>query len=313
MKTFTIARILGNELPPRDTCGSRLEVLKYIINHEHIAPNTVRLWLLNRIPDNSYFEQLREVLEAADQQYVVEHIDWPAYTAAGSRSDKLRILININQARNRCIYEGRKLADFTVVLDGDCFFDNEAWLASSKFVLEDQIANPWRKYYAHSSHRLTLESMQPVHEGTIKLEEAMVVFRHDADLVFDESLPFGQGDKQEFLMRVGLEQRGESWHQITPSSLCAIGGLVRHLQTGPDDVESDVLVRMSVRKKSLTILLSQADKMAEQKLVQSRNLANLIHFVLTKWLIALKSLFAEIREFARGVKRRVLHKLRRNS
>jgi hypothetical protein len=83
--------------------------------------------------------------------------------------------------------------------------------------------------------------------------------------MFDESLPFGQNEKQEFLERVGLIRAGESWSQ-SAEAICALGGVVRHLQTGHEEVESDFRKRMLARQQSLDSVLERADELAEQQL-----------------------------------------------
>lgn len=275
---YAITRIIGNELPPRDFPGSRLKVLEFIVNHEFVSKDSSRLWLLNRILNQSYLTEVKRILDQAGERYIEETVDWPAYTAAFSRDERLRILININRARNRCIDEGRKQAEFTLVLDGDCFFDQDSWTESTNFIADDQLTNSDRKYYAHGLHRLILDSLLPVTQNTVKLEEPIVVFRADADLRFDESLPFGRGDKQDLLTRIGLVRTGESWCQEKADTIGALGGIVRHLQTGSISAESDFRVRMKVRQQSLDDILNQADQIVERDLGSNQKWGALLRF-----------------------------------
>ncbi|MBY0551191.1 MAG: hypothetical protein K2W95_28180 [Candidatus Obscuribacterales bacterium] len=296
---YVITRIIGNELPPRDRQGSRLGALKFIVENEYVASDASRLWLLNRVLDSSLLSELKQILDLAGERYVEESVDWKVYIAAFSRNARLTALININKARNRCFEEGRQLADFVMVLDGDCFFDKQAWIKSTNFIVNDQLTNVDRKYYAHSSHRLILDSPLPVDQGKMKLEEPMLVFRADADRLFDESLPFGIGDKQELLSQLGLRRVGESWLQPELDSLAALGGFVLHLQTGSSEVESDFRVRIRVRNESLNILLKKADRLAELELLRGKQWWTLFKFKLCRCLAELLAAPKKIKQMVK--------------
>ncbi|MBY0551197.1 MAG: hypothetical protein K2W95_28210 [Candidatus Obscuribacterales bacterium] len=293
---YAITRIIGNELPPRDTEGSRLRVLNFIIENEYMANDAQRLWLLNRVIDKAYLIKLKKLLDLAGERYLEETIDWVAYASAHSRAEKLTVLININKARNRCFSELRQLADFIMVLDGDCFFDKEAWAKSTDFIFNDQLTNTDRKYYAHGIHRLIPDSPLQTSQSRMKLEEPIVVFRADADLLFDESLPFGQDEKQQFLIQLGLKRVGESWFQPAPDTLVGLGGFVHHLQTGSDEMESDYRERMKARNESLEILLKRADRLANLELLRHLHGLTLLKFKARQWCAILQLSSKRIRQ-----------------
>lgn len=281
---YAITRILGNELPPRDIAGLRLKALQHIARNEYLPENTPRLWLVNRILDDDYRKAVITILAEAKQSYIEEAIDWSEFIGAYPRDKRLQSLININKARNRCLAEGRCLAKFTFVLDGDCFFDQQSWETSQQFILADQASNPERRYYALPMQRLNIETLEPMSTGDERFEEPVIVFRQDAELSFDEMLPFGQDDKQDLLHRLGLHQSNQRWFMMNEDSACAVGGYVLHLQTGGHELDRDVGQRMAARAESLDGLLERADLKASIYLRNRNQFIKLFRFKMARWL-----------------------------
>lgn len=252
-KTFAIARILGNELPPRDIAGHRLRVLEAILRRERRFEDTCRFFVLNRIYDPVYRQKTIDMLSAAGEQWVEVFPENRAYLLAATRRRRVVEAIGINHARNIALHECRARAHFTFVLDGDCFFDEDAWTTTRSALLEDQRQHPHRRFYATPACRVPLDE-HPSSDAPLSSEEFMLAFRSDADLEFDERIAFGDDDKNDLLWRLGIF----GW-DATGSPLCARVGRVLHLRTGPNGVEDELSERMDAREKSIKRLLRDLD------------------------------------------------------
>ena len=119
--------------------------------------------------------------------------------------------ININRARNLALEEGVRLAQWTLPLDGWCFFTEDAWSQVVQGIEE----NPDAQYIAIPLARiarrddLSVQGFQP-----IASEEPQVAFRWDAAARFDEALRYGHRNKAELLTRLGVagfDFRAASW------------------------------------------------------------------------------------------------------
>lgn len=258
---YAICRILGNELPPRDKPGVRLQIFESILEKEHARKDARRVWILNRILEPSLAQHLKERISRVGDLYVEIEIDWQAYLMARTRAEKLTVLVGINHARNEAFRASREFAKFVIVLDGDCYFNEVGWEALRNDVSRDQQLNMLRKYYAIPTIRL--------HSGLTEnsvldseTDECMLVLRRDADQLFSESIPFGEDDKVEFLLRLGLYMKGISWFPKQSEGPCVLAGRVLHLTSGADELEKDHYLRWLIRKDSLDLLLHRADNIA---------------------------------------------------
>jgi hypothetical protein len=281
---FIITRIIGNELSPRDMAGTRLRTLKFILDNERLPHDISRYWLINRVLDDDLARQIKTILDAAGEAYGETQIDWQQYESAFSYADRVRILIGINQARNQCIRYGKQLSEFTVVLDGDNYFEPQAWMSLTQSIIDDQKENSLRKYYAIPIQRTVLSGREYVAAQNEKLEEPIIVFRFDSDLDFDELRAFGDDDKQELLRRLQLQRVAEGWFELGPDGPCKIVGSVKHLQTGSEGAETNVSIRMRLRRQSLNLLIARANRILERRLLSSGRLLALLLFVAKSWL-----------------------------
>lgn len=269
MTPNVVCRILGNELLPRDLPGSRLKVCDYILNNEHLDSETKRVWILNRILDTELLAALKTRLRNANEKFVEIGVDWDAYVSAHSRCSKINVLVGINHARNEAFKVGARIGTFVFVLDGDCFFDRARWLTVRAEITRDQLDHPERKHYAIPIARVFLEDSQPFDIANIELEEPILVFRNDAEELFDELGVFGYEDKVELLRRLGIRNQGNHWYPLNSEGLCLVVGTVLHLCTGARSVETDGWVRYIQRRESLNLLLRKADALATRNILTS--------------------------------------------
>ena len=240
--TFVIYRILGNSLPPRhgieDTCNN----LRFILEHEPDLPGCEKRWLLNRIVDSNIERKCIELIEARGQRHDTIAFDpatcrnafldatgmpralnpfaAPETVRPNSLSPivaewilrhKSQALININAARNHALRLGWADADWTLPLDGSCIFTAEGW---SEFV-RGITAKPDALYgiipmaRVDRNERLSDPAWRPEPD-----EEPQIAFRADAPDRFDERMRYGNRNKVELLVRLGIPGR---WHISKPA------------------------------------------------------------------------------------------------
>jgi hypothetical protein len=241
MSKFAVCRIVGNELFPRDIPDSRLKSLKFILETENI--DVQRIWILNRIIDQSYLAKVKEVL-AGETTYVIP-FDYTDYRKAVSFDEKVLAAISINNARNFGL--SKSDAEYTALLDEDCFFYPDHWGEVKSF-----IENNPSKFYACITKRIdqTTENVMDAYD-----EEPMLIFNKTAKLRFDEFLPFGRDDKRRLLRKLGWHLNSKIHKFNTNKEICPFAGYVMHMAHGDAKVENDVEYRIQQRRKSLENLL----------------------------------------------------------
>lgn len=255
---FSIFRIVGGDLTPRDHPGSRIEMLRFILENEKEFPGVHKGWILNAVPDMEYRRKMEDLLHEHNAYFIVLPMYRKAYLAAKDKNEKIVHAIPINKSRNLAIYHGQQIARHTVVMDGDCFFDEQTWYEISSEIRRDQIKNN-RKYYGIPHTRSLISHVLNSREPLGPLAEPMPVFRDDSDIRFDESIPFGNGDKLKLLFRLGYSQEAFKNHILLNESICKNVGYVHHLATGDEDTETDIKKRIRVREESISNLLKKLD------------------------------------------------------
>ena len=232
--TVTLTRILGNELPPRDLSGSRLDVLQYILRTEPDLPGCRKLWLLNSVYDQNLLRRYMDALYAAGQTWIEQPVDLAAYRAAKSRTQRIVAAIRINEARNRAIWEIGG-SEYVLPFDGDCFMTLEDW-DSLQQVLQTSpkwVGIPCGRYAQDG--RLLAVSTEP-----------MLGFRKDAGVWFESKRAFGDRSKL------------ATWAKIKKQG-CQLVANCRHVATGEERTEKSLSHRGGQRKQSLDRLLKLLD------------------------------------------------------
>lgn len=255
---YSIFRILGNETPPRDAPDARLKTLEFILDNEPDFPNTLKCWIINRVHDRERREHLARILAARGMYYVIVPLFRVKYQEAKNRAEKVTELIGINRARNLAITHGKLVSRFTFLLDGDCMFTQRLWEQVTASIETDQKVNQSRKYYSIPSSRATFEHVLQSDEPML-LAEPMTVHRFDADKLFNEQIPFGQGDKLKYLFELGHNQEPGKHHILVHNRLCKSVGLVHHVGASDYAIELDQKRRTQLREQSLDKLIWQVD------------------------------------------------------
>ena len=93
MPQYTIFRILGDESPPRDTPGRRLEALRWILANEPDFPDCARWWVVNVAADNALRQEYLAVLADARASFTVRNRDWTRYPRAGTHAERVGFIM----------------------------------------------------------------------------------------------------------------------------------------------------------------------------------------------------------------------------
>ena len=242
MFKFLLARVVGNDLPPKDKPGEKLQSLRFVIEQDRKA-GIPCLWVLNRIVCPRYKKQVSQIIgdaEILDIPFVVGE-----FNKTANKKKQIQYLTNINPARNHLIAEGLLRAEFVFSIDQDCFFTPDLWQSATDFIEQ----NP-KDYYGLVSKRIV--SLNSVWEEPDN--EPMLVFGRKSTMRFDESLTFGNADKIDLLRRLGygdgLKNTGD---------LCKTCGYVLHI--GYDEVlEKNIKARQRARTQGIENLLQRAKR-----------------------------------------------------
>lgn len=249
---FGICRVIGNELPPRDTTGAKLRTLRTVLAQD---VGVRQIWVLNHLHNPDYRNDVVEALQNAGHSYFEISCDGRHYASLTSRRERLRYAININAARNIAIELTRQYCEFAVSLDQDCVFTPDAWTEMREYIAWDQCRNPGRMYYGLMMKRLCTGGR--VTAGEMPDEEPQLVVRSDARMLFDTRRCFGDGDKAMLLHQLGY---GPAPLFILYGDRCRTAGVVYHVPAGPDLAETDIRLRMQLRSESLDLLIRSLDR-----------------------------------------------------
>ena len=263
---YTIIRIIGGDLPPRDEPGGRLSALACILENEPPLPAVRKLWIVNHIHDGAARRRTIEMLQSSGAGHVVLNFDRHRYRRARTAREKLCRAVDVNAARNLALRiaggdRKRSATHFVLPLDGECFFTAEAWRRFSSDVLVDQQRRPERQYYSLPMYRVEScsEKIAAADVSTMTPQEPQLAFRHDATLRFDESLPWGDRDKLALLLQLGHVQARGAAEFCPADPCCASAGYVFHLATCATKSDFHLQLRAALRNKAASRLLARLD------------------------------------------------------
>ena len=249
MTTYALVRIIGNELPPRDSVGNRIKSLKFILEHEPKFDACTKIWIINQIHCPSLKDEILLLLK--DHQIVNLDFNVCDFKKAISFDEKVIIAININKARNLAL-DLAKDYRFTFVFDGDCFFTNDLWETTINQIESDQLIHD-RKYYGVPGIRIVNEI--PIDLNDYKKWEPSIIFRNDAELRFNEGIPFGKQDRLELMKKIGYTSF--NGNTILTGDLCKnVGGLL-HISFNEPKSEFDLNHRMKLRETALKLFIDK--------------------------------------------------------
>ncbi len=305
---FALYRILGNSLPPRHAAGNTVKNLQFILKNEDAFADTKKIWILNTFIDAAEAADIRNIITAAGQDYIEIPFSAAAHYDAfldvsglpkpfeedyvKSQTPPLSNLrfewmirhkslqiANINHARNVALRQGRKIARWTLPLDGGVFVNSAGWTSFVDRVTADQTS----KFMLIPMARVTsIENVNDVKMGTHADEEPQIAIRWDAEDEFDERLRYGNANKTELFKRIGFPgiwDRGMKapWdkHPTEKSKnagFYGVGGLVVRLPTGAiGNTEKNSQTRWASRFDGIETLSASLDLAeASQRFDKSR-------------------------------------------
>ncbi|WP_269900181.1 alginate lyase family protein [Paenalcaligenes faecalis] len=241
---YAIVRILGNDLPGRHSEDQTYNNLNFTLQNESDFQNCIKIWILNRIVDSEKKRQLISLLNSYEKHYIdipffledVKRIpycfddlpknNYKLTSEYKNKPKRIRLIVdtailrqknnylmNNNGARNAAIAEGRKYADWIFPWDGNCYISDNAWKSierglSARADLPCHIV-PMERL---ASNDLILDSKYTPNP----LEEPQIIFRHDANIKFNEKLMYGLQPKVELLKRLGVPGIWDNWTRLYP-------------------------------------------------------------------------------------------------
>lgn len=223
--TVGIYHIVGDELPPRDMPNTRERVTRYILSQPAIGPDVVHHWVLNRIRSLPLRQSLQNMIRRAPGRNHIVILP-PTFTPASYQDDTqlLAAAININAVRNWAVDNGQsRRYDWTIPLDGDCVF------SPADFQLFLQQCAATNTEYTGIPMRRCLVSAAGSRDAITQLVEPQLAFARTAKLRFDPTLPFGQADKLELLIRLGFSPVSGRHTELLRTDLCSVASTVDHI------------------------------------------------------------------------------------
>jgi hypothetical protein len=196
--TYAIVRILGNDLEPRHGKGQTLTNLRFTLEHETAFDDCKKLWLVNRIVNKADEQAVIGLLEEHHQSFVHIPFETDHYDLNWTHYKKLHYIIKLNHVRNRALSEGRKLAKWVFPFDGNVFVTDAGWKNITYYM--DNLSN---KVFRIMMYRIR-ESNTEVFgfdPKNYERQEPQVAIHCDNFDIFDESIAYANGNKEEFLFR----------------------------------------------------------------------------------------------------------------
>ncbi|KAF8936943.1 hypothetical protein BGZ58_003500 [Dissophora ornata] len=240
-ESIVLYRILGNDLPPRHRPGQTLSNVRFILEHEPEFNKTRKLWVLNRIVDQHAEASIIQLLDHHRQEYIripfdeneylkqdfkLEDFPEPDFFSSDDYStfskvaklrvldytyhDKNRYAMNNNGGRNIAIQHGKTKVDarWIFAFDGNSFLTKNAMGEIKQAIQEYGDAV---KYLVVPMARLVDNSqlLKGVDTRPNSKEEPQIIFRNDADDVYNPDMRYGRRSKLELLWRLGALERGK--------------------------------------------------------------------------------------------------------
>jgi len=196
--SYAIVRILGNDLPPRHGKGQTLSNLQFTLEHETAFADCKKLWLVNRIVDKEDEQAVIRLLEEHGQTYIHIPFETDNYDLGWTRYEKLHYIIKLNHARNRALEEGRKLAKWIFPFDSNVFVTDDGWKNITFYM--DNLSNKLFKVVMYRIRESNNEVFNFDPKNYDKQEPQVAVHCDNFD-IFDESIAYANGNKEEFLFR----------------------------------------------------------------------------------------------------------------
>jgi len=269
-------RILGNDIPLRHGAHQTADALAFLLEHEPGLPGCEKRFLLNRIVDRDIQAHLVATIERAALRWDSIPFVADEYRRLDGLPAKALYLTNQNAARNRCIELGLADADTVMPFDGQTFFTEQGWRGLGAALAADSEA----RYVTVPMFRLSDNASafggwaRPLVEDDAHIRtEPQIVMRRGHDVRFNTHLTYGQANKVELLMRLGVPGPWDAWTgtladriradvRIAPSrsfGRVRDAGFVFRLASGNPRADRDKALRAHARLAGLQSFLQRVD------------------------------------------------------
>jgi hypothetical protein len=256
---FALARILGNEMPPRDVPDGRLISLQHLIREPPLC-GVIKFWIINRVWDPRLAATYRKLLSTVVGLVHELPFEPGRYFEAQNQHEQLLYCPGINNARN----EGLRIAfeeydvKFAAIFDGDCGFTPDQWNTVSSEIFGDCVNCVERQAYSVPMVRVDPSVWEHALVGPPNIipddphEPQLIISRRawEKGLCYDESLAFDENDKVRLLENLGHHTWIDRWHETLREDQCRSIGRCCHVNTGSDMVEASIHEQWSARQKA---------------------------------------------------------------
>jgi hypothetical protein len=237
-KKYLIVRILGNDLETLHGKNQTYDNLKFTIKNESSFINTDKLYILNRIADKEYKQQIITLLEATKQKYIDQpfeiekfnklpeiNMSYEEFKQKNPEHPKSLIyyssilkehnlyLINNNGCRNFGLKYGKRNGyKWTFVLDSNSYFTDEYYNNIIKYISKNThyIVIPQIRiddYNLENNDILNSNNLNRKFE----MEEPQLAFHINSKYKFNELIPYGLSPKAEFLNAIQSKGKWNNW------------------------------------------------------------------------------------------------------
>ena len=311
---FVIYRIIGNALPPRHDPEHTLRNLAFILEREPELPGCEKRWLLNRFVDRQVQERCLALIEGAGQRHHVIPFDadgfratfydasglppeFAPFTARRLQGGDVRLpvkayewmlrhkslrLIDLNAARNVAVELGRATATWTLPLDGWSFLTSRAWeeIAAGLLGAHEALYGIVPLARLDDNGQLDDPARLPRPD-----DEPQVAFHRDAPDRFDELLRYGNLNKAELLMRLGVPGPWQRWtsapwdttrrlEAVAPGRFVTCGRVYRLASGASREVETSSASRHLARYRGVSRLARSIDRRLLVEALENGNAGN---------------------------------------
>ena len=282
---IALYRILGNDLPPRHKIGQTFLNLNFILNHEPDFPNCKKKWIVNRILDSKMENKILNLLKLKKQSFL--HIPFNKFKYKINTNKRIKLinfdlprklsdgviqnlsfmkknfyLINLNNARNLALIDGRRLANWVLPFDSNCCFNKKGFDMIISKLSKQRTTN---KCFAVVMYRLK-ENREyfNFHTKRYSNQEPQLVIGKNYKIRFDESQLYGYRPKVDLFERLKFKIKKTKYSFIVtdPKSIC---GYVLRLSSGCKNDDEFMSDRAALRGESLINLFRKADKLIFRK------------------------------------------------
>ncbi len=233
---YALIRILGNDHPPRHDSEQTVNNLRFTLENESDFPGVKKIFIINRVYNKETENKIIEILSSHGCDYIqipfesdsYKNMDWDLepfgraeYFKAPSAkpiklearlfaaAPKIRYAMNVNGARNMGLTEAFRIAEWALVLDGNCFLTAESFKnferSASKYPYVPYIIMPMARL--NDNEDLFSLKIRNIKNN----EEPQIAIHRSARVHYDEDFPYGFRDKAELLIKLGVEGKWNSW------------------------------------------------------------------------------------------------------